>query len=187
MSSCLHLAKNFSVNISFFPLAVPETIFSPGPALHARSLGISFVGNIKGELYANRKQNLEVIRQSFPGIPAFFGKGIYLKHLASLYQQSKIVYNDSINQTMTLRIFEALGTNALVISDSVPEQDIVLTRNMHYVYYESPRQLIKKIRHFSVQLHHAQRIADQGHRWAMKHHTFSVRAAQLVALFQRFR
>ena len=185
MSSCLDLAKKFPVPVAFFPLAVPVNFFTGGPPLKQREIDLSFVGNNKGPLYVNRKESLKMIQRNFPDRKIMFTKGVYLSDLAALYQQSKLVYNDSVNQTMTLRIFEGIGARSLVVSDSLPEQDQILAPDKHYVRYLNEADKLRKIRHYLHETAAAQIIADRGFHWVMKHHTFAIRAAQLLEILSR--
>lgn len=186
MSSCLKLKKFFTVPVVFFPLAVPIKFYNGGPPLADRSVDLSFVGNCKGSLYAVRKTSLENIQREFSNHQIMITKGLYLNDLAQLYQRSKIIYNDSINETMTLRIFEGIGSKSLVISDTVPEQDLILSPDRHYVRYTNDSDKIRKIRHYLHEKAEAQTIADCGFNWVMQHHNFSVRAKELLEAIAKY-
>lgn len=187
MSSCLRLAGKFPAPVSFFPLAVPDRFFKGGPQLSERQIAIGFVGNTKGDMYASRRASLENIRTVAPQVNLLVSRGVYLAELAALYANTRIVYNDSINQTITLRIFEGLGARALVVSDAPPDQDTLLTPDRHFVRYSNETDKLQKIRHYLNALEEAQAIADRGFHWVMKHHTFTVRATQLVQLIDGYR
>ena len=188
MSSCLDLKKQFfGLPVDFFPLAAPDNYVQKKIFLCNRSIDISFVGNLKGNLYLERKKSLQTIKSTFPTANTIFTSGLYLKDLVNCYQNSKIVYNDSVNQTMTLRIFEGIATGALVISDSVPEQDLVLTPGQHYVRYHNAAEKLAMIDYYLKNVSQAQNIADHGHLWVKSNHLFSNRARQLMDLVHRLR
>lgn len=184
MSSCLNLSKKIPAPVEFFPLAIPVNFFNDGPPLNSREYDISFVGNTKGMLYAQRKESLKLMRQYFSDRNLIFTQGVFLQDLAALYQKSKIVYNDSVNQTLTLRIFEGIGAKSLVVSDSLPEQEQLLIPDKHYVRYFNEADKLRKIRYYLHEIAEAQMIAENGFHWAMKHHTFAIRASQLLKIIK---
>src|SRR5690606_21606271 len=132
-----------------------------------------------------RRTVLKAIRTHFAGRAAItFNAKVYVDRLAALYADAKIVINCAADRlrTLNMRLFEAMGCGALILTDSVPYQDRLFQDGRHYVVYEDVDDLLGKLEFFLNHLDRAQEIAHTGYRHVMARHTYTHRARELLAI-----
>lgn len=187
LSHSLHLAEKLPAPIHFFPFAMDQHIFNSSKPLNNRHFDISFVG---GQKYSSRNLILNELSTKLKRkYKLSLFSNIYLEKLAELYQNSKIVFNHSPKKykTINMRIFEGMGCGALVLTNQVPFQSRLFINDEHYVVYKTKKDLFAKINYYLKNLDEAQRIANKGHNYLLKNHTYEHRALELVNIFQNLK
>jgi len=103
--------------------------------------------------------------------------------MAKLYGESKIVFNASINGDLNMRLFEALASGALLVTDRIenglPE---LFEEGIHYVGYSTIDEAIKKINYYLANPLERENIALEGQRVALAHHTYLHRWEEIAKL-----
>ena len=97
--------------------------------------------------------------------------------MGRIYQESKIVFNASINNDLNMRVFEAMGSGGLLITDRIENGlEELFEEGKHYVAYNDEIEAIEKIEHYlfkhDVDL---KRIAECGRNEVFKKHTYNDR------------
>jgi len=105
----------------------------------------------------------------------------YLHDMVRLYNQSKVVFNRSLKGDVNMRVFEALGCGAFLLTDQRENGmgDLFIDRQ-HLATYGSLEEAVDLARYYLEQDLERERIALEGHRHARAHHTYFHRAADVL-------
>lgn len=116
------------------------------------------------------------IKKSFNG--EAWGKKMY-----EIFSKSKIVINRHINISKqyanNMRLFEASGMGALVITDNKINNKEFFNIDKEIVVYSTPEDLVKKIKYFIKNDKRRIAIAKAGQRRTLKDHTYKIRMSEL--------
>lgn len=105
------------------------------------------------------------------------------RDMARIYSQSKIVFNASINGDLNMRVFEALASGALLVTDRIQNGlPDLFEEGMCYVGYSTFAEAIEKIDHYLAHDAERSRIAREGQRVALEFHTYRHRWDQIMEL-----
>lgn len=129
------------------------------PAAPERPL--TFIGQA-GNFHPYRRHVLDAIRRAGLPLEAFRAPP---EQTADIQAASAITLNCSLNGDLNLRVFEALGAGAFLLTDRLaPEAglDRLFTAGQHLDTYDSPDALIEKIRHYLAHPDEALRIRAAG-------------------------
>lgn len=183
-----HLAHRFDVAVDRLPFAVAPELYGPLPSYGERRYDLAFVGsNIeKGGPHDRRRQVLAAARATLGRERVVAAEGISPEELARLYADARIVINEGGTRHLpiTMRVFEATGAGALLVSDPVPGLDLLFEPHREFVPLAEPvgpllRELLGSSR--------AAEVAAAGYARALTDHTYDRRAAQLVDTFHDLR
>lgn len=145
----------------------PNIHFIPGLK---RSFDVGFVGKL-GYQGTPRRQVLQSILSRFASND--YNQFYSPIEMGEIYSSSKIVFNKSINGDVNMRIFEAMASGALLVTDRVANGlHMIATEGIHYVGYDTIAEAEDKIAYYL--LHEDERLvissAGQGHVFA--NHTY---------------
>jgi Glycosyl transferases group 1 len=117
----------------WLPLAA-EPAFTHDP-LAPRPLDVAFVGQT-GQTGTLRYEVLRAVTATFKTND--IGRRYAPAEMADLYGQAKIVINASVGGDVNMRVFEAMVSGALLVTDRVSNGlDRIFTEGEHYVGYDS--------------------------------------------------
>lgn len=92
---------------------------------------ISFVGRMQGaDMSLRRTIERSVVRMN--GLRSLFASNLAPEEMLEIYSNSKVVLNPTVGREVNMRIFEALGQGAFVISDAAIPTELGLQSNRHY-------------------------------------------------------
>ncbi len=131
--------------------------------------------------YSRRYEVTRRLAAALPGSTSF-RSGVTPEEMAAVYGDSRIVLNDGgdRHRPITMRVFEALGSGAALLTEDVPGLDLLLEPGVHYCILlpdavEQVRTLLA-----SEQL---ASLAAAGERFARGRHTYDHRVDELLRLF----
>lgn len=157
---------------AFDPLAYSPGIFDKEKndwnreAVASKKYDVCFIGNLNDE---NRVRHLDRLFKEFPN----FYWGVQRFHeAAEKFNQSRIVFNVSARGELNMRMFEALGTGALLLSDKLPPGQNVFKSGIHYAGYRGMDEMIEKAHYYLDHPEEAAIIARQGYEEAISKHTY---------------
>ncbi len=190
MAHSLHLAKHFPVEVCFFPFAVASNIFNSRRTWDKRLYNAGFVGRTAKLFYRVRNSNLRQIRYYLQrrNKSYRFVQNVTPEQMAHIYSKAKIVFNQSSDkapETMNMRIFEALGCGALLLTNEVPKQEELFTKGVHYVIFNGSTDMMRKLQFYLSRPDLASQIANQGYRHVMNHHTYVHRAQTALEMLRK--
>lgn len=120
-----HLALRFDRPVHRFPFAVAPEAAGSGRPFDERSFDAAFVGTVEGGAYARRRRLLADLEQRTESTA--IRSGIPPAEMAALYADSRMVLNEggTRHQPVTMRVFEAIGAGALLLSEPAPGLDLL--------------------------------------------------------------
>jgi 2-polyprenyl-3-methyl-5-hydroxy-6-metoxy-1,4-benzoquinol methylase/Tfp pilus assembly protein PilF len=104
------------------------------------------------------------------------------EEMAKTYAQSKIVVNAAVNVDINMRVFEALASGALLITDQADGLDELFVDGQHLVVYEKDDDLFDLVRYFLENDAERERIAAAGKQLAYDRHTYDDRVNRMIRM-----
>jgi len=135
---------------------------------------VGFVGSIN-ENHARRKRLLENLCQHFE----VRAERCFLEDMVSLFNESRIVFNNALKDDLNMRVFETLGCGSLLVTDRAEGSglDEFFSDGEHLVIYEDSN-LIETVQQYLESEELREKIARQGHERVLARHTYAHRAAE---------
>lgn len=154
--------------------------------------------------WPNRPDLLRFLRDNWPARFARYGAGARImrgQDLNNLYASAWVVVGDSLCPLVTRkfdggeethrkrnyfsdRYFETVGRGGFLVAPRVPGIEAFLTDGVHYVGYEfgDYEGLRDTINHYLTFRHEGRAIANAGQEHVRKHHTYTNRFADALAV-----
>lgn len=157
------------------------------PEIHGRKevtekYDVGFVGSVT-PAHVRRKRLLKEIGHHF----SLHTDRKFMGEMAEVFSQSKIVFNESINQDLNMRVFEALCSGSLLVTDSAPGSGLgeFFQDNKHLAIFNE-ENLIERIRFYLEHPEERLKVARQGQKEVLAHHTYDHRAKFLLTALDDF-
>lgn len=99
---------------------------------------------------------------------------------AKKFSQSKIIVNHAISDDINMRIFEGMGTGALMLTKNIPTLHDLFVDNQHLVMYSSIDEAVEKARGLLENEEKRKLIADAGYAEVHAKHTYRHRVEQIL-------
>jgi GT2 family glycosyltransferase/2-polyprenyl-3-methyl-5-hydroxy-6-metoxy-1,4-benzoquinol methylase len=152
------------------------------PELHgkhdvAKQFDVCFVGNV---FPGPRADLVDRIQRHFPN--TFVGQR-YFEVMAQTYSASRIVFNRSIRNDVNMRVFEALASGSLLLTNDLTEngQAELFRDGLHLATYDDAEDLLDKVRFYLAREAVRERIATAGRQEVLARHTYRHRMETLLA------
>ena len=144
--------------------------------LTKKKYDVVFVGN---ELGAEREKCLNGIKTHFPN--HFIGRKFF-NEMAETFSQGRIVFNRSVKNDVNMRVFEALSTGSLLLTNNLDEngQGELFEEGKHLINYNGESDLIEKIKYYLEHENEREKIAATGMDYAHKKHTYKHRMGAIL-------
>ncbi|MDQ1257428.1 MAG: hypothetical protein QG656_2032 [Candidatus Hydrogenedentes bacterium] len=162
-------------NVSWIPLACSPELHDVGP--QERIHDVSFICNTEGDHIDRRKRIVESLTKRYPNSRT--GR-FWPQEMALIYAQSKIVVNACINRDVNMRVFEALASGALLITDEAVGLEDLFEDGKHLVVYRNDAELFGLIDRYLADDAARERIAEAGRALVYERHTYEHRLAEML-------
>ncbi|HUG08100.1 MAG TPA: glycosyltransferase [Acidimicrobiia bacterium] len=178
-----HLAPWFPTPVHRFPFAIPTELFPSLPPLDERQVDVAMVGSkLRGDAwqYRRRRQIVEELEKKLPADRVKFIEGIPPEEMARIYTDSRIVINEGgvRHFPITMRVFEAVGAGAVLLTDHVPGLDMIFQPEREYVTLTD--HVVSDVTALLGDLDRAQVIATRATDRALNSHTYDHRVDLLM-------
>lgn len=175
-----HLAHRFAVPVFPFPFGVPTEMLHEPTAFDDRPLDVSMIASGfdgDGERYAERRRLASQVTARFGVDRVRFSGDLSPEEMFAVYGDSKIVIDEggSRHRPITMRVFEATGSGAALMTDPAPGIELLFKAEREYLPIDSFAGLMK-----DSATQRAARIAPAGYRRAMGVHTYDHRIDELI-------
>lgn len=164
--------------VHWLPLACDLDIH--GGQSHLKEWDIGFVGHVHSPERA-RRLSLLASRYNVNDYLRSYSKD----QITDVYSRSKIVFNTSIKGDLNMRVFEALASGSMLLTDRISNgQADLFQAGVHLVEYTDEQSLLEQADYYLAHPDERELIASQGYQVAAQQHTYSHRAqAILDAIF----
>ncbi len=162
--------------VAWLPLACSPELHVCVPSCE-REYDVAYVGGLSDEEGGRRSGLLEKVRERFP--KSFVGRA-WPDEMAKIYAKSKIVVNACVNRDVNMRVFEAMASGALLITDEADGLEDLFKDGKHLVVYHDDSELCELIEEYLRDDEKRTKIAEAGCRYVLKHHTYDIRLEQML-------
>ena len=161
------------------------------PRIHAKhdvpkERDLCFVGNV---FPGPRADLLRLLQQVFPGM--YVGNA-YFDDMARLYSSSKIVFNRSVGNDVNMRVFEALASGSLLITNDLAAGNLggngqpdLFRDGIHLATYRTGEELLDKARYYLRRDDLRERIAAAGRAEVLAKHCYDHRVRDWLSVAGR--
>jgi spore maturation protein CgeB len=202
--------RSLGIDTKYFPIGFYERVadclrgldVDPEPS-GKRPYGLTFVGGLSPELYAEGNRVLErVARELRLDVWGFGAEDLpvaseLLRHhrgeawgldMYTLLAQSRITLNRhgevAGGYVANMRLFEATGVGALLVTDRGKNLSELFEPGREVVAYETEEDLIDKLRHYADHDEERRRIAAAGQERTLREHTYAHRIPELAEMLE---
>jgi hypothetical protein len=179
-----HLAHWFPAPVHRFPFAAAPEFINVSPRLRDRRFDVAMVGsNLRGNAwqYERRRHIVETLESHFPADRTAFVEGISPEELAALYSDSRIVIDEGgiRHYPITMRVFEAIGSGAALLTDAAPGLEMIFEPNGFATLSDD---VVADVEGLLADLDTTQLMADRAHDHARGAHTYNHRVDLLLEI-----
>ncbi|MBK35703.1 MAG: hypothetical protein CME26_09275 [Gemmatimonadetes bacterium] len=166
---------------------IPNVNWLPGacdPAFHSgvgeqKCYDVGFVGQTHRIWHPDRVRLLQQMMDARIDVRV---ESKILEEMGRFHGQSRIVFNRSLNGDLNMRVFEALCSGSLLLTDRLgPDsglESLFEDGNHLALYYEENLESI--VRHFLANEEERERVAAAGRQAVLAEHTYDHRVAQIL-------
>jgi hypothetical protein len=98
------------------------------------------------------------------------------EEITTIYSESKIVINSPANGDLNMRVFEAMASGALLVTEAIGNGQKDLFKNgVHLVEYRTEKELFEKVDYYLTHDYERERIARAGQELVLSKHTYKHR------------
>jgi hypothetical protein len=157
--------------------------FALDPAIHrdpggARDLDVAYIGSLDG-LWTGRRRLVERLAREWTMNDV--RRRYSVEEAAATYGRARIVVNTCINRTINPRVFDAMGSGALLLNGDTPaEIEELFTPGVHFVAFSDLEDAAAKVRHYLSHEEERAAIARAGRDEVRARHTWDVRMTALM-------
>jgi len=161
-------------NVFWLPLACDPEIH--GRKDRAVKYDVGFVGSVT-PAHARRKRLLGKIGQHF----SLHRDRKFMDEMAGVFSQSRIVFNEAVNEDLNMRVFEALCSGSLLVTDSAKGSGLEeFFQDKEHLVIFSEDTIIERIRYYLEHPEMRLKVARQGREEVLARHTYDHRAKFLL-------
>ena len=150
------------------PLAYPRMNYA------TKKYDVCFVGHINS---GNRIDALDRLFREFPNF--YYGQRLF-ESAASIYGQSKIVFNISMTDDLNMRVFEGMATGSMLLTNWIPTIEEFFQDGVHLVLYRNEEEMIEKAKYYIEHDEEREKIAAAGCDEVLKNHTIACRVNKML-------
>jgi hypothetical protein len=198
--------RSLGIDTEFLQIGFYERVLEELPVDGPREHGVVFAGGLNPNVHPGgvalverlvRELPLEVWGYGADQLPddspiraRWNGEawGVDMYHVLA---HSRIVVNRHIEaaegNANNMRLFETTGMGALLVTDAAPNLADFFEPGREVVAYESPDDLVEKVRHYLEHEDERAAIAAAGHARTMRDHTYARVIADLAAILEKRR
>lgn len=172
-------------NIFWLPLACDPEIHgkkTDNANLHlAKCHDITFVGSL------NNQRRVEIINKLKKRFNLYYERCFH-ERMAEVFTQSKIIFNISSKNDLNMRVFEALCTGSLLLTDEAEGSGLaeIFKDKRHLVVFKDEGELFELAEYYLKNDYEREKIAEEGMREVLSKHTYLHRTEQMIEILIPF-
>lgn len=164
-------------NLVWLPHACdPE--FHKGDMNVPKEHDVTFIGNTG---YHHRRRNELLVAMQHTA-KMNIKKNLWYRDVTSEYEKSYIVWNCSLNGDLNMRVFEAMASGAMVMTDKVDQNggSELFTDNVHLKFYRNEEEMREQARFYLAHANQKNIIAEAGQQEVLSKHTYDNRVKEII-------
>ena len=112
----------------------------------------------------------------------------FLERMAEVYSQSRIVFNKSIEGGLNMRVFEALASGSMLLTNEANASGLedLFEDRKHLVIYRNDNELIEFAEYYLNNGDEREEIAAEGMRKVLNEHTYGHRVKDMIKTLSPF-
>ena len=171
-------AKALDIPASWIPLGCDPELHSPTNS-NGKIFDVCFIGNFHSEFADKRMDFVEALFKKFPN---FFYGNRYFNEMAQKFNESRIVFNQALNNDINMRYFEACCSGSFQLASRITDNglDELLEDGIDYVSYNNVEDMIDKAEYYIVHDDKREKIAQSGREKILSSHTYKHRAEEII-------
>lgn len=164
--------------VEWLPLAFAPDILPPD--VPVRDTDIAYVGSDNSRLHPERSAMLAALAAAFPAHR--FGRATP-SEMGEIYSKAKIVFNRAVNNDVNMRVFEAMGAGAVLVTDRVVDNgmEALFDEGIHYLTYKDQEDLFSVVKSILADPTRLRAIGEAARAQIMERHTYQQRVNQMLA------
>lgn len=162
---------------TWLPLAFPSTIeVSPNGS---PKYDFSFIGQTDPSMYPERYRLIRKAQQAFPN--NFVGT-LEPKEMLETYDNSRVVINQSIKNDVNMRVFEVLGTSAVLVTNAIHSNGLedLFENTKHLFTFETEDELICLLQNLMENELTRIETSKAANELVLSRHTYFNRASEIL-------
>ena len=175
-----HLAHYFRQPVQWFPFGMATDLFDGTAPIAERTFDVAMVGAYirGGGPYAFRGHLTTSLEAALPSTA--FEEGVSAARMAELYDQARIIPNEGGTRhfPITMRVLEAVGAGALLVTQPIPGLDQIMTPGEHYI--EMDDDFVPQFQALLADQPGMQRMVDAARQHIETHHLYDHRVNELL-------
>lgn len=184
MAHSWHLSHWVQAPIHRFPFGIPVELLDPSKPLAERRYDVAMVGAKLwgGGPYGSRQKMVADLAAAFPPERLGFGEKVTAEEMARLYEEARLIPNEggTRHYPITMRVFEAVGAGAVLVTDDLPGTDLIFHPGTHYAVLGE--DIAAQAKGLLTDMEELQAMADSALAHARGLHTYDHRVDELVAI-----
>jgi hypothetical protein len=184
MAHSWHLAFWLQTPVHRFPFGVATELLHPSRRLIDRRYDVAMVGAKlrSGGPYGRRQQLVAELEGALPRDRLGFREQVSADEMADLYGDARIVVNEggTRHYPITMRVLEAVGSGAVLLSDRLPGMEMLLDEGSQYSLLGD--DVVADVKDMLSDLDRLQTVADSALRRAIGLHTYDHRVDELFEI-----
>lgn len=186
MAHSWHLAHRFPVPVHRFTFGIAPELVDASVPWPDRKYDVSMVGGQlrrKGGTYARRQQLVDALEEAFGKKQTAFVSNVSAVEMAELYAQARVIINEggTRHYPITMRVLEAIGSGAILVTDDLPGTDLILPRKYYFVLEDDVVEQVKQLIDRPADM---VQITAEAREYAMGRHTYDHNVDDLVEIIQ---
>lgn len=165
-------------NARWLPLACdPEIHF--GNKDSPKHNDVTFVGNYNNGAHNKRTQLLSSLQFN---VKLNVKKNLWNRDVTKEYENSYIIFNCSLAGDLNMRVFEALASGSMVLTDRIDESGCseFFQDGVHLKYYRNEQEMIEHAKYYLAHSNQRNIIASAGQDEVLRNHTYTHRYQQYI-------
>ena len=164
-------------HVAWLPLACDPGIH--GKRKVSKNREISFVGHVYTgtDLYKRRNELLDLLKDKYD----LKVEQKYFEEMAESFSRAHLVFNISAMNDLNMRVFEALASGSLLLTDRAPGSGLTdfFSDREDLIIYDDNKSLISLADYYLNHPQEAEKIALSGMKKVITHHTYENRVEEI--------
>jgi spore maturation protein CgeB len=141
---------------------------------------VCFIGNFHSSYRDKRIDYAEALFRAFPN---FFYGNRFFNEMAEKFAQSKIVFNQALNNDVNMRVFEACCSGSFQLSSEIMDnglEDLGYKSGTNFMSYVSIEEMLEKASYYLEHEAEREAIAKAGYEHTTANHTYMHRVKEIM-------